>query len=85
MTRIPTRLSALLALVTLLAFCVVAPRAARAGTTEIDCFDDDYDVDGDGYATNDAPIVKLDVDEHKKLYCPRGSCPEDGDCDDTRA
>ena len=35
-----------------------APRDARAGTTEIDCFDDFYDADGDGYATNDAPIEK---------------------------
>ena len=84
MTRIPTRLSALLALVTLLAFCVVAPRAARAGTTEIDCFDDDYDADGDGYATNDAPIVKLDVDDAKKLYCPSGYVRKDGDRDGTR-
>jgi hypothetical protein len=84
-TRFPTRLPALLTLAVLLAFPLLAPRAARAGNVDVECYHAEDDGDGDGYAESGSKKVMKPVDENKKLYCPSGFVRKADDCDDNRA
>ena len=65
------------------------PGAARAGTVPKFCYLAANDTDGDGFAATGEGKT-LEVDEHKKLYCPEeyqgvAYVSEKGDCDDTRS
>jgi hypothetical protein len=70
------------ALALAIALAGVGPQAAAAATVEIDCYDERYDGDRDGYAESGAPKETKNVEEEKKLHCPDGYVKKAGDCDD---